>query len=274
MADARPAPLGLEERVAPWAAGSAGAAVAAALAPADCTFAYPGIWLRDDVYATHGHYLDLHVTVPTIERLAAGIMTRLAGPLPAGRCNPDDYETILAPLYAWNHAAAQRYVDRPGPGRARAVRSARAWQVLSGDGHRPVRTRLLASAFPLGVAALNAAGLGPVKADISTPELRRAALVAMGTVVRRLGVGAAHVLFGHSHRVGPLPADDAGEWRVAGGPQLHNSGCWVYEDIFLRRAAPSHPYWPGSAIALDDEGPPRVERLLGETSAADLRPRG
>lgn len=24
------------------------------------------------------------------------------------------------------------------------------------------------------------------------------------------------------------------------------------------------PYWPGGAIALDDEGPPRLERLLGE----------
>ena len=31
-------------------------------------FAYPGIWLREDVYATHGHYLDVHMTVPTFER--------------------------------------------------------------------------------------------------------------------------------------------------------------------------------------------------------------
>ena len=30
---------------------------------------YPGVWLRDDVYATHGHYLDRHTTVPTLERL-------------------------------------------------------------------------------------------------------------------------------------------------------------------------------------------------------------
>ena len=27
-------------------------------APAELRIAYPGVWLRDDVYATHGHYMD------------------------------------------------------------------------------------------------------------------------------------------------------------------------------------------------------------------------
>jgi hypothetical protein len=134
-----------------------------------------------------------------------------------------------------------------------------------------VRRRILAGAFPLGVLAANAAGLGPVKADISTDELRRAALAAMGEVVRRLGVGARHVLFGHSHRAGPLPLDEQSEWRAPGGALLHNCGCWTYEHVFLRRASPSSPYWPGCAIALDDDGPPRVERLLAEVPAQDLR---
>jgi hypothetical protein len=31
------------------------------------------------------------------------------------------------------------------------------------------------------------------------------------------------------------------------------------------------PYWPGGAIALDDDGPPRLERLLGELSEDVLR---
>ena len=26
--------------------------------------AYPGVWVRPDVFATHGHYLDVHNTVP------------------------------------------------------------------------------------------------------------------------------------------------------------------------------------------------------------------
>src|SRR5829696_4873126 len=47
------------------------------LARVDLTLAYPGVWLRDDVYATHGHYLDWHNTVPTIEVLAIGIAQRV-----------------------------------------------------------------------------------------------------------------------------------------------------------------------------------------------------
>jgi calcineurin-like phosphoesterase family protein len=265
-------PLELEQRMAPWGASAAGAMIAAALAPAHCEFAYPGIWLRDDVYATHGHYFDLHTTVPTIERLAAGAMARLAGRLPDGPCGPDDYERILAPLYAWNHAAAQRLGVAAGPP-VGAGHSARIWNVLNGDGHRPVRARLLARAFPLGIAALNAAGVGPVKADVSTAEMRRAALTAIGSVVRRLGIDAEHVIFGHSHRAGPLPGDDATEWRVAGRvgeARLYNAGCWVYEDVFLARAGTSSPYWPGTAVSVEDAGPPRIERLLAGVPAGDL----
>jgi calcineurin-like phosphoesterase family protein len=264
-----PAPaLGLEERVAPWGASAAGAAIAATLAPAHCEFAYPGVWLRDDVYAFHGHYLDLHTTVPTIERLAAGVMVRLAGPLPDGRCGPDDYERILAPLYAWNHAAAQRLGPAGPP--VGAGHSARIWSVLNGDGHRPVRARLLARAFPVGVAALNAARIGPVRADVSPSAMRGAALAALGTVVRRLGIDAEHVIFGHSHRAGPLAEDEVGEWRVPGGPRLHNAGCWVYEDVFLARSDAASPYWPGGAVSIQDSGPPRIERLLAALPAEQM----
>ena len=64
-----PRPLGLEqsidagessmlEQLAEWAG------------PARLSSSYPGIWLRPDVYATHGHYLDCHLTIPTLERLS------------------------------------------------------------------------------------------------------------------------------------------------------------------------------------------------------------
>ena len=79
---------------------------------------------------------------------------------------------------------------------------------------------MLAGAFPLTIAALNRLGIGPLKADLSGVELRRAGLRAMGEVVARLGIDARHVIFGHTHRSGPLPDDDAGEWRLAGGGQL------------------------------------------------------
>ena len=34
------------------------------LGPTRLEFAYPGIWLREDVYATHGHYMDCHLSLP------------------------------------------------------------------------------------------------------------------------------------------------------------------------------------------------------------------
>ena len=48
-------------------------------APARVRVAYPGLWVREDVYAMHGHYLDCHLTVPTLERLSVGAMSRLLG---------------------------------------------------------------------------------------------------------------------------------------------------------------------------------------------------
>src|SRR5690349_2049969 len=76
--------------------------------PARLQFAYPGLWLRDDVYAFHGHYADLHATVPTFERILVGAMAKWIAPLPAGSATPDDYEAVLSPLYAWLHALTQR----------------------------------------------------------------------------------------------------------------------------------------------------------------------
>ncbi|MCW2989930.1 MAG: hypothetical protein JWM73_524, partial [Solirubrobacterales bacterium] len=96
--DERP-PAGLDDRY------DLSAALAAPLGGA--TVAYPGLWLRPDVYATHGHYLDVHGTVPSFERLGAGLMARLAG-APPERARPVDYEAILAPIYAWIDAAAAR----------------------------------------------------------------------------------------------------------------------------------------------------------------------
>jgi hypothetical protein len=64
--------LGLEQRFAPAEAGPLAARLAERAAPARVTMAYPGLWLREDVYAFHGHYGDLHTTTPTFERLAAG----------------------------------------------------------------------------------------------------------------------------------------------------------------------------------------------------------
>ena len=83
---------------------------------------------------------------------------------------------------------------------------------------RRLRRRALVAGFPLAVAALNRAGLGPLRAEISSGELRRAGLRAMDEVAARLGLGDAYVVFGHTHRAGPLPGDREQEWRGGHAP--------------------------------------------------------
>jgi hypothetical protein len=71
--------------------------IASRLSGAEVTIAYPGLRLRPDVYAVHGHYLDLHLTVPRLESIAASAMARMTG---RGR-DPGSaagYEAVLAPL--------------------------------------------------------------------------------------------------------------------------------------------------------------------------------
>src|SRR3954447_23869683 len=135
----------------PEEAGLLAARLAERATPAHVTVAYPGVWLRDDVYAIHGHYSDLHSTVPTLERLAAGAMARWAVELPGEGAVPDDYEAALAPIYAWMHSLTQRH-DRAVVS-AGAGASARMWVALAGEGRErhPLRTLAMGGAFTAAV---------------------------------------------------------------------------------------------------------------------------
>jgi Calcineurin-like phosphoesterase len=259
--------LGLDQRCEPSDASPAAAELAAALAPARVEIAYPGLWLRDDVYATHGHYLDVHTPIPVLERLAAGVMTRLVGAPPHAGATANDYEAILAPMYAWMHAAAQRAAD--GRVAAGGARSPQLWRMLTESGRRPLRARALAAAFPLAVAGINRAGLGPVRADVSAVALRRGGLEGMREAARRLGIEAPHVLFGHTHRTGPLAGDDPHEWG-----RFVNTGSWLLQGHFTARRGTRGPYWPGGAVELGDDTPPVVRRLLDGVPAEELRAPG
>ena len=88
--------------------------------------------------------------------------------------------------------------------------SARAWVALAGEGRRrhPLRAAALGAGYVAAVAAINAIGLGPIDRDLSGQALRRGGLGGMREVLRRLGVSAPYVLWGHSHRAGPWPRDD------------------------------------------------------------------
>ncbi len=244
--------------------------VAGLMPRSDLTVSYPGVWLRDDVFATHGHYLDAHLTVPRVECLIAAGVERLGTRIgPDGPASATDYEAIFTPMYSLSHAVAQNARARPVANRNNLSRH--VWTLATGDsGGTAARLRSVLigrAAIPAAVAAINALGLGPFKPDISAEELRRAGLEAIGEVVGRLGVDADHVVFGHTHRAGPLPHDPMDDWLLPGGAQLTNTGSWVDEDVFINGDGAANPYWPGRVAWLDESGPPR---LVSTLAADDL----
>ena len=210
-----PEPLGLEQLLEAGECSRMLAQIAEWAAPARLLGAYPGLWVRPDVYAIHGHYLDCHLTVPTLERLSVGVMCWLLGRSPGTFTGVGDYESVTAPVYEWRQAVAR---DAHTGAALNGLASVHAWRALGGGATRPrahdaagrrarslrgrLGTRALVAAFPLAVAGLNRAGLGPLRSDISGGELRRAGLRAMGEVSARLGLGGAWVIFGHTHRAG------------------------------------------------------------------------
>jgi predicted phosphodiesterase len=233
--------------------------IAAWMPDVEVTVAYPGLWLRPDVYATHGHYLDLHLTVPRLESIAASAMGRVTG-LGKTTESARDYETILAPMYSFYDGLAQGASANAlarGGSLSRSV-----WKRVSRDG-RPSAARFLLGSMtiPAAVAALNGLGLGPFRATLTGEELRRSGLLAMARVAEVLAPGADNVIFGHTHRPGPLPGDDLAEWSTLSGTRLWNTGTWLYEGAFVRTGRDS-PYWPGTVLTLEDEGPPRIENVL------------
>jgi hypothetical protein len=254
-----PPALGLE-RAIDYAPGETLDQLADALAPAQVRASYPGVWLREGLYATHGHYLDRHTTVPMLERLGAGAMARIVGE-PVGRqWRAEDYEKILAPIYEWIHAMAQR--SRGGVGSSSHGVSTQAWRTIrAAQRGRRLRGAATAAAFAGVIGALGRTSVGPLRSDLSSGELRRAALRAFCAVLARLEIKADHVIFGHTHRAGPLESDDHGEWIAPGGARLMNTGCWVVEPV---ASGPGHrsPYRPGFCALVDGEKPPSLHNLM------------
>ena len=158
-------PLALEELSTPRP-GDPLHGLASLMGGTELILAYPGVWLRSDVYATHGHYLDCHNRVRTFECLARAVVERLKRVPKGGYSAPDDYETVLAPVYAAIYRVAQspraRHVARMGKA------GVRSWERL--NGYRG--------------------------------ERRRPGVNAMTRVVQQLDIDAAYVLFGHLHRAG------------------------------------------------------------------------
>jgi hypothetical protein len=239
----------------------AGATIDSWLGPASLRIAYPGVWLRDDVYATHGHYMDAHLSLPRAECLAVATLIRLTGQLPSPAA-PADYERVLRPIYGFSFGVAQA---RARVGRPRPHPSEAAWKALAGDnGEASSRQRLRAAsvraAFPTGIRAINRLLHSDFGADISATAIFLAGVEAATELATRLGVDGAHVITGHSHRGGPNEGEAT--WPLAGGGHLHNTGSWVFASAFHSPGTPPSPYWPGTVTWIDDSGPPRRKQLL------------
>ena len=257
-ADGSAATLGLEAAV-DWREGEPLERLAGWLGPGRMRAAYPGVWLREDVYAMHGHYGDRNTTVPILERLGAGMMGRVVAGRDGRPASAEDYEATLAPMYAWIDAVAEQGGLGTGGGGSVQVR---AWRGLQGSSRGRVRAGVASLGFRTLVFALNRAGIGPLRPDVSGPELRRGGLRAFGQVLVDLGISGGHVMFGHTHRAGPLPGDDRSEWVTPAGTRLLNTGCWVYERGFLGDEPRRSPYRAGFAALLEDTGAPELVNLL------------
>jgi UDP-2,3-diacylglucosamine pyrophosphatase LpxH len=224
------------------------ARLASWLAPARVRVHYPGVWLSDRVWATHGHYLDRHL----LPEAAYGIARGLLGRLPRDGATPADYERAGGPSVTRVETLLTRWLPRP-------------LAALTDDLAELMRAFTMPSIpqrlFGHHVAALNSMLLGL--------QMRRASIPALARVVHRLGVDAEWVIFGHVHRCGPLPGDDLRRWVGPGSrPRIVNTGSWVYEPLLLHRgSAPPHAYWPGGAVRIEDDGDPKPMGLLDHLDA-------
>jgi UDP-2,3-diacylglucosamine pyrophosphatase LpxH len=256
-------PLALEQRADPN--GEAATRIAGWLGGAELQIAYPGIWLRDDVYATHGHYMDCHMSLPRLECVAAAATMRTLRPLPA-RAGPADYERILQPIYGFTYGLAQG-----GSVWGRARPSERAWRTLaSRNGTRGrIRRTALRAAIPATVWTVNRLLRAEFDADLSPGAITRSGVAAASEMSARLCLPCAHVITGHTHRAGPEESEEA--WSLPDGGLLHNTGSWVFASAFHHPGTPPGPYWPGTVTWLDEEGPPSREKLLSEYTRDELK---
>jgi predicted phosphodiesterase len=228
--------------------------VTAWLAPADVRVHYPGVWLSERVWATHGHYLDRHLLPDSAYGMTRGPLRRR----PRDRVSPSEYEHPRSTSLSRVEDVLRRRLPRP-------------LAALAQDAAEYLR----AATMPGVPRALRSHRFAPLTALLLGFQMQRASIPAIARVVHRLGGDADWVVFGHVHRSGPLAGDDPRLWQgPEGAPKIANTGSWVHEQLLLHDASAPHPYWPGGAILLEDDRDPRPLGLLDHLDAAALRHRG
>jgi hypothetical protein len=244
------------------------------------------------VLATHGHYLDLHLSSPG-ERLLALLQQALTayGQLPL-RPSFDLYEAILRPQNEVLHWIGQSpaggqvesVIYRRMRGNRRAVprgllgrlrrnatrRGLRVGEALAGAVVSQLTRRLLKG---------DVAAISPAQAS-EVDEAIRAFMDSLYALEDDL-FGAegwtsppAYAVFGHTHRPGPLAGVDMPAlWRPRWGGQMVqilNCGSWVYD--FPNALTPEYRQtrWPGTFVLVPEDDEPRLVAVLKDLSADDV----
>ena len=219
------------------------------LAPARVRVSYPGVWVAEGVWATHGHYLDRHL----LPSSTFGVLRGLLGRQPGEASTPADYELAGGPSVTRLETRLTSALPQP---LATLVEAAAE---LARAASMPSAPRLLAPS------------MSPLTARVLGLQMRRVSIPALARVVHNLEIDARWVLFGHVHRLGPLAADRPEDWQAPGGrTRIANTGSWVYEPLLLHRARPPHPYWPGGGLRIEETGEPRAVSLLDDLDVAAL----
>ncbi len=209
---------------------------------------YPGVWLSDNIWATHGHYLN-HFLRP-IASFGRHPKEHRRGP--AGPMLPADFEHVV-----YGEQKPERIEGVPTPRLHDRLIPWRLAPAVSWALDLQARRHAL-PAFSQVTSALGLAG---------SPAAASGAGEARGIPEPR----AEYALFGHIHRFGPLPLDNPREWTTPAGLQLMNVGSWRYEPVLVTGADGMNPYWPGGCVMITEDGVPRGVQLLSELTADELR---
>jgi predicted phosphodiesterase len=260
-------------------------------------FAYPYVVLETaagPALAMHGHYLDLHLASPA-ERLLAIIEQALtAYRLQAPRPGFDLYEAVLRPqneLLYWigqSPAGAQvqseiwrrlrgdnRHLPRGFLARLRRIairRALRAAEALAGAAARQITDRVLKGDVTSISPARGTGVAEGIQAFMDSLYALQGDLFAIEGWHRP----PAYVIFGHTHRPGPLPGVDDGAdtpWRAQWAGQsvdVLNTGSWLYDVERALTQEYHETHWPGTLVLIPDGGAPRVISVLKDLSADKL----
>ena len=176
---------------------------------------------------------------------------------------------MAAPVFAFLYALAQAGAGHEPPGwypHQADLGLAHRWRQPVGKAPRLApRAR---SRCPARWASRTAWGWGRCAPTSPRTRSTRAGVDAMSEVVERLRIDAKWVLYGHTHRRGPLEGED--EWVTENGATLLNTGSWVHSPSLLRSSSKGSAYWPGTIAMIEATRTPELVHLLDDWTREDL----